>query len=418
MDRPVLRVVDLIVPGRGFVMVLVGLWALGALAARGDVVHLRSGGTLEGRIEAEDDQRVTLRTRVGIIKIARQDIERIERGPSILDEYERRRAQVRDEPQALYELALWCKANGFAAEAREHLRRAIALDPDFEPARTALGYVRVGRYWVRADRRTRPSRSATARRGTTAAQNHSSLDVVNLRARLTQQIRAIRTTMLDTGSPRLIRQGREKIRRIDNPAAILPLASVLSKGSVAARLALVEALSRFKEDEATLNLAVLALSDDDPDVRHKALVELKRRGDPRVGEQFRRALRSNNDVLIRRAAYALGKLRYAPAIPDLIRLLRARGRGFVEIPVNLYWSSFTRTFSGISQVLVAKGTVVVVPTIGVATSGTVLQAQPVYQERDLTVYRTEVLEALKQITGQNFGFDVRAWQQWYEEHQP
>jgi len=417
MNRPDARLPFALYRSR-LLIVLAVVQCLLTAGARADVVHLRSGGSLEGRIEAEDEQRITLRTRVGIVTIARPDIARIERRPSVFDEYEKRAAAVGDEPRSLYELALWCKAHGLKGEARQHLRRAIALDPDFEPARTALGYVRVGRYWVLAERGARTSRSASQGSARPGGAKVSSTDVVSLRVRLTQQIRAIRTTMLDTGVPRLVRQGLEKIRAIDEPAAILPLASVLSKGSVAARLALVEALRRFQQDEATLNLAVLALSDDDPEVRRKALIELARRGDRRVGEQFRRALRSNNDVLIRRAAYGLGKLRYAPAIPDLIGLLTARRRGVVEIPVNLYWGSFTQTFVAPTQVAVAKGVVAVIPTIGVATSGTVLVASPRYEMRDVTVYRTEVLEALKQITGQNFGFDVRDWQQWYEEHKP
>jgi hypothetical protein len=35
--------------------------------------------------------------------------------------------------------------------------------------------------------------------------------------------------------------------------------------------------------------------------------------------------------------------------------------------------------------------------------------------RDVTVFRTEVLEALRTITGQDFGFEHAAWRRWYEE---
>jgi hypothetical protein len=41
-----------------------------------------------------------------------------------------------------------------------------------------------------------------------------------------------------------------------------------------------------------------------------------------------------------------------------------------------------------------------------------------YQLRSVTVFRTEVMEALKRITGQNFGFDAVAWRRWYEEQLP
>ena len=35
---------------------------------------------------------------------------------------------------------------------------------------------------------------------------------------------------------------------------------------------------------------------------------------------------------------------------------------------------------------------------------------------NVTVYRTEVREALCKITGRDFGFDMDAWAQWYQEN--
>ncbi len=394
-------------------LAVVGCLVSLAAAGRGDRVYLRSGGSLECKILSQDDRGLTLLTRVGRVRIAREDIERIERGPSVFDEYDQRLSGLTDDPQSHYELGLWCKANGFSARAEQHLREAIALDPDFAPARAALGYVRVGPYWVQAGRSARvAARKRNARRPAGA----SITDVTSLQARLALQIRAIRKTYLDSGLPDRVTEGRRRILAIRDPAAILPLASVLSKGSVAARLALVEALSRFKEDEATLNLAVLALTDDDARVRRRALIELARRNDPRVGEQFRLALHSNHDALIRRAAIGLAFLKYRPAVPDLIRLLTVRQRRTIEVPVGLYFGTFSQAFSGPTTVAVASGAVGVSPVIGVASSGVFLSSRPQYRVTDVEVMRTEVLEALKQITGQNFGFDVRAWERWYEEH--
>jgi hypothetical protein len=33
--------------------------------------------------------------------------------------------------------------------------------------------------------------------------------------------------------------------------------------------------------------------------------------------------------------------------------------------------------------------------------------------RWVTVFRTDVLEALRRITGQNFGFEQDQWREWY-----
>jgi hypothetical protein len=38
-----------------------------------------------------------------------------------------------------------------------------------------------------------------------------------------------------------------------------------------------------------------------------------------------------------------------------------------------------------------------------------------WQYQRVTVYRTELLEALRRITGQDFGFDRDDWLRWYEQ---
>ena len=67
-----------------------------------------------------------------------------------------------------------------------------------------------------------------------------------------------------------------------------------------------------------MNLAVLALIDPSESVREPCVAELVRRHDPRVIAQYREALHSDSDAIIRRAAYALGRLDAKVAIPDLI----------------------------------------------------------------------------------------------------
>jgi hypothetical protein len=50
---------------------------------------------------------------------------------------------------SVYELAQWCDKNGKAAQARKYYNDIISkIDKDHEPARTALGFVRVGDRWV------------------------------------------------------------------------------------------------------------------------------------------------------------------------------------------------------------------------------------------------------------------------------
>jgi hypothetical protein len=65
-----------------------------------------------------------------------------------IKEYCRRLAETPPRSAPLQvELAEWCRSAGLEAEAIECYRRALAIDMDCEPARTALGYKRYGTGW-------------------------------------------------------------------------------------------------------------------------------------------------------------------------------------------------------------------------------------------------------------------------------
>jgi hypothetical protein len=70
------------------------------------------------------------------------------------------------------------------------------------------------------------------------------------------------------------------------------------------------------------------------------------------------------------------------------------------------------------NVVVAGRAVAYSPQVGVVATGVSLGVSSTIQERDVTVYRSEVLDALRLITGEDFGFDEAAWRRWYEEQKP
>lgn len=323
---------------------------------------------------------------------------------AVLREYADRRGIVRDTPAEQHALAQWCRENGLEHESRTHLRRAVELDPDYAPAWIELGYVRVGEHWVagRADDSGPPRREADPAKLAAAAQTQWYI-----------RIRAIRLNMLESSIARSVAEGRERILQITDPLAIVPLSDVLSRGNLACREALVEALRQFPEGEATMNLGVLCITDPDAGVRRCATSELLRRGDPRVVAQLRKALNSRDDGIVRRAAEAAAVLRPPALVPDLIRELTAERRRLVEVPVSRLYPDWQALY-GPQQVAGVIGPRP--PQIGVAVPGSFVQIENEWRIRDVTVFRTEVLEALKAITGQNFGFSQPAWRRWHEEN--
>lgn len=403
--------------------VVLMLLALAAAPLRADILHLASGTTVEGEIISQDAENYVVKTTAGTITLPADSVLRVEKAASPFQEYQVRAETAADTVADQIALADWCGERGLQAERRKHLQRALELDPDSAAARTSAGYVRVGDLWVDARtpaKRERPPRPAATEEASAAGEGVTGGDektVAEIQTTWIRRIRTIKMQQLDSSSDRAVRAGRQSILEIRDPLAILPLTRVLATGNRAARELLVEALSTFTEDEATMNLAAMALIDSQRSVRSMAVSELRKRDDPRVAPQFRRALRSDNDEMIRRAAFALGEIGDASAIPELIEALKVRRWKMVEVPVRRYFGDWYTVFNG--QTVTTAGQVKLShkPQLGFDTSGMVT-VQPELQVRDVTVYRTEVLEALKSLTGENFGFEMAAWRRWYQEKKP
>lgn len=414
--------------GRGFLAYLFILLpvAIGAAAVSpADVVRVKDGRVVEGRIVARSATALTVRTPTGLVTIAADQVDAVEPGPSVFDEYEDRRKAAAETADAQTELARWCGERGLTGERTKHLQRAVALDPNHAAARAELGHVRIGGLWVEPGTAGRPAAtqpaSRRARREASAPAAADGDDEAAIRAAQgawMRRINAIKTSLLDASLDRLVKDGRERILAIKDPLAILPLVKLLGKGSVTCRQVLVESLGQFADDEATMNLAVLALADRSESVRGGAIAHLVRRNDERVVAQFRKALSSGEEALILRAAVALGEMKRSEAVPDLIDVLTVRKRMKVETPVAKYFGEMPRAFASGDDIQLGGASVSVRrrPQIGLADGTGLVTIEMEPRLRDVTVFRTEVRDALRAITGQDFAFEEEAWRRWYQEY--
>lgn len=400
-----------------FVGLLLRLAAPGATPrADADVFTLRSGGSVEGDLIDQDATSLTIRTVVGTVRLARDAVASVTPAVSPFQEYEQRASALADTAEAHFALAEWCAERGLAAERQRHLLRTVELAPDHAQARAALGHVRVGALWVDGRQRTAKADAAAEDDGTAGDDERLARAI---QSDWSRRIRAIVSSLLTSRLDRLVAEGRERILQIKDPAAILPLTQALGRGPTAQRRLLVDALSAFPQDEATMNLAVIALADDDDAVRRAALSELVRRQDDRVAAQFRKALASRSGELVRHAATGLALLGRREAVPDLIEVLTAQGKMRVEIPVRRYFGEMQQVFVGQTGVRIGpQGSVGLRPQIGLIDAYGPVIYQTQGRVRDVTIYRTEVLEALKSLTGENFGFEQDKWRQWYQENMP
>lgn len=383
-----------------------------AVTAAADVFHLDRDRTIEGRLLGEEAGYYRIRTLEGVISLPIASVREVERGPSVIDEYDQRLAALNaDSADEQAALGLWCREQGMAGDSRRHIERAIAINPQHAEARRALGYVRVAGLWI--DGRTPASRREI--NPPDPATEEARLERA-VRREWAKRIGGIRRGLLESRDGENVARGRQRILEIRDPLAIPALADVLSRGTVEARLVMVDALASFPDDEATLNLGITGLVDPDEQVRRAALAALKPRDDPRVAVQYIRALRVRSDVLIKRAALALGELRALGAVPDLIELLTEVAVREVEVPVREYFEIWPRDYyRGIDGGPVQGIQVGDYRPISVYIYAD--QTLNVWDVRQVRILRTEVREALVKITAQDFGFEQDRWRQWLYEQQ-
>jgi hypothetical protein len=122
--------------------------AVPAIPAAADVVHLRTGGTLEGRVTKQED-RVRVETTQGVATFGAADVDRIEAREAPQDELLRRKqALPPGDAGARVELARWCREKRMDVESRSELEEAVRVDPDHAEARRELGHVRWNGAWM------------------------------------------------------------------------------------------------------------------------------------------------------------------------------------------------------------------------------------------------------------------------------
>jgi hypothetical protein len=127
--------------------ILVAL-VLTALPAPADVLHLTSGGKLEGDVTpCKEGYRI--RTVAGTMVIAADQVVRVEKKESPLQTYEKAAARVgKDDATGHFTLAMLCKSLKLRTRMRKELQTVVALDPDHAEARALLGHVRHKGKWL------------------------------------------------------------------------------------------------------------------------------------------------------------------------------------------------------------------------------------------------------------------------------
>ena len=116
------------------------------------MIHLRTGGRLEGVLTAETATNVTIDVGMGRVSVSRASVSRIEHKESALSAYRARLAAISPGDVAAFaDLARFAVLQGLRSESRTMWARVASLDPTNVEAHLALGHVLVGGAFVDED---------------------------------------------------------------------------------------------------------------------------------------------------------------------------------------------------------------------------------------------------------------------------
>ena len=381
-----------------------------APAAPADELHI-SKGVIEGRIVEETKHFIRVETISGMLAVPTNVVTRRVRGVSRLERYALEREREPLTTGRHLELAIWCRETGLKSLAHQHLDAALASDPSSSEALRLAGYVQLGEVWLLAD----PAPSAV----TSDERARSDSLIAQIVVGWQRRIRALHENNLaEPLDPDAFAIGRDLLLAPRAPLAIRPACLVLGEGDPAARGLLAEFLGSFQEDAATVNLLAMALIDPAREVRTQATAELARRPDRRISLFLQRALHSSAETILTRAANSLGWQRDTAAVEELIAVLPTSGSTGPRAGAADVLAELIKAFPNPTLAAVADHSVEVPPAIEFADIRKKISVLDAQASPAGGAFRTDVQDALINITGENFGFDVAGWRDWLAKNPP
>jgi hypothetical protein len=366
--------------------------------ALADVVELKNGGQLHGEVTNAGDKAATsfeiATSGGGRVAIPRTEVVRVVPQTDKQEEYYRRSLAVADTADAHWQLADWCRREKLVLEYRDELAKIIELDPNHEQARLALGHRKGNGGWQSRDE-VMAARGLVWYDGKYYTRQH---------IELLEQAKAAKKTDADWRNQlerwRRWLTGRRKdrsdealaeIRALKDPAAAPAVVALLDEETNAeVRRLLMDVAAPMDTALVLDKLIEISLRDPDEDLRYAALQHLMATGRPGLAGPYVRALRSNDNLIVNRAAEALGTIGDRDAIGPLIAAVVTQHKT-IEGGGSPDQHAYMFTPEG-------------------GTSMNFGSPPPKVVSRP--VENLAVLAALRKLAGTNFGFNQEAWRNW------
>lgn len=426
-------------------LTFVGLLATGgSRPVAGDLIRLTSGGELrgvvqtnwsldpDGRIVPETGNLLTIATLSGAeVSISVREVEFILRRSAVEEELETRLRSIEETAAARFELAEWCRQQGLSANAAEMYRQVLELEDQHEGARKALGHRwRDGR-WVDYDAEMQ-AKGYVLHKGKYITPEE--LDLIEKSAAELEAERewfkSVRmwSAWIQGRVPGRQEEGWKALGAIDDPNAAPAVARFLGEDPHREiRLYGVRILSELTGAKPIPSLVRISLQDPDDEIRYLAVQGIGPENFEHAMTLYLRQLRSDQNVVVCRAALGLARVGDDRAVAPLIQSLVTTHRYRVRVPAGnsqaYSFGSDGNFGAGLGSGLPpdieaglrtgAYRTGNVIPEFNPSSRapGRVVVVPVVHQN-------AEVREALRKLTGMDHGYDIRTWRLWWASEHP
>lgn len=417
----------------GSLAILAGSWHVGHLAA--DVITLRNGGEIAGEILKDEapgaktggeTSLLSIRTLSGsVIVVAKGEVESINRRRVVIEQYEARARTVADTVEAHWELAEWCREKGLKEQRESELLRIVELEPDHELARRGLGHVRHEGAWTTRDA-IMASRGYIKHKGRYVLPQE--LELIKQDQADTEQEKAWykRVNMwhgwLSDLRPERQAEALGQLRAISDPHAVTALYRAFNDdANEQLRLMYVEILANIDDEKSLGPLVTQSLKDASSQVRHASVLAIPKARREKTLPVYLKSLKHDANVIVNRAAEALGMVGDEQIVPQLIEALVTRHKYKMQVPDQNpgIGVATNGTMAPPAAAVPLPPDIAVMLATGQLPYGvnvTVSPGVPI-RTKTATVYKNEqnasALQSLQQITGENFGYDKQAWKTWF-----
>jgi hypothetical protein len=273
-----------------------------------------------------------------------------------------------------------------------HYQRVLDFDPENKTARTALNHRKIDEEWISNDELMLRQGYVKNKQGNWTTPQKLLIDEhqVKFGQEHREATRIVQNLVAQlTANPS--REAENAFANLTDPGAVPALADALkNEQNPGFRDIYVQALARIGTGSAFYEIAQWAMRETDEKVGRTCVLLMQK--SPGLSKFFVANLTSQNNTTVNRAAYILGQLNDRSTVPALINALITQHEvtiGRTNPSLAGYTGTGNNSYAG-QQALKTKNETV-------------------------HISNPEVLEALRKLSDQNFGYEVHVWWDWWTE---